>query len=99
MESAPSFRNTRLSSKILSKPPTSAFFRKSSGAIRRYRSISSAFECVMKGRAAAPPARVCKIGVSNSKKSRRCIASRIARITATRCRAIWRASGRTMRST
>ena len=70
VESAPSLRKLRLISKTRSMPPTTARLRNSSGAIRRYRSMSNAFMCVTNGRAAAPPGCVCSIGVSISTKPR-----------------------------
>ena len=50
----------------LRKSSHKQFFQKSSGAMRRYKSRSSALWCVMNGFAAAPPAWLCKIGVSTS---------------------------------
>ena len=52
---SPSLRNTRPISKTCSKPPTTRRFRYSSGAMRRYRSMSRALWWVTNGLAAAPP--------------------------------------------
>src|SRR5205823_200483 len=74
----PSFLKLRLISNTFSSPPTTRRLRYSSGAILRYRSMSSALWCVLKGRAAAPPGIGCIIGVSTSRKPRATKNSRIA---------------------
>ncbi len=67
---SPSLRNTRPISKTFSKPPTTSRLRYSSGAMRRYRSMSRALWWVTNGRAAAPPGIGWKTGVSTSTKPR-----------------------------
>ena len=63
----PSFLKLRLISNTRSTPPTTRRLRYSSGAMRRYRSMSSALWCVLNGRATAPPGIGCIIGVSTSR--------------------------------
>ena len=63
----PSFLKLRLISKTRSSPPTTSRLRKSSGAMRRYKSISNAWWWVLNGRATAPPGIGCIIGVSTSR--------------------------------
>src|SRR5262249_42600039 len=62
----PSLRKLRLISYTRSSPPTTNLFRNSSGAMRKKRSMSSALWWVTNGRAAAPPAMACIMGVSTS---------------------------------
>ena len=68
----PRFETPGTARRPCSNPPTTQRFKNSSGAMRRYRSMSSALEWVTNGRAAAPPASFCSIGVSTSRKPRRC---------------------------
>ena len=68
MRSIPSFLNTFPNSNTFSKPPITSRFRYNSGAILKYISIPIALWWVKKGRAIAPPALGCSVGVSTSKK-------------------------------
>ena len=61
--------------------------------------MSSALWCVMNGRAAAPPATACIIGVSTSTKPRSTRKRRSAAIVAKRISKTRRASSLAMRST
>src|SRR5712671_4287170 len=62
----PSLRKLRLISYTRSRPPTTNRFKYSSGAMRKYKSISRVLWWVTNGFAAAPPASGCIIGVSTS---------------------------------
>ena len=73
----PSLRKMRPISNTRSNPPTSRRFSRSSVAMRRKKSTSSALWCVLKGRAAAPPAVFSNTGVSTSIN---CCASRNRRM-------------------
>ncbi len=67
--------------------------------MRRYSSVSKAFECVMNGRAEAPPCCTCSIGgVSTSRKPWLVKVWRRLALTAARARTVLRAWSRTMRS-
>ena len=94
----PSLRKLRLISNTRSMPPTTNRFRYSSGAMRRYSLMSSALWWVMNGRARAPPAIGCIIGVSTSRKPRVVRNSRIADTVRLRVSKVFRTSGFTARS-
>ena len=98
IEETPSFRKFRLISNTRSKPPTTRRFRYSSGAMRRKRSTSSALWWVTKGRAAAPPAMGCIIGVSTSTYPRSSRKRRMADTIALRRTKVRRTSGLATRS-
>ena len=95
----PSLRKIRAISKTRSNPPTTSRLRYSSGAMRRYRSMSSALWCVVNGLAAAPPGIGWKIGVSTSRKSRSSRQRRVSDMMRLRCLKARRASSVTHRST
>ena len=94
----PSFLKLRLISNTRAMPPTVSRFRYSSGAMRRYSFMSSALWCVENGRARAPPAIGCIIGVSTSRKPRASKKRRIAETVRLRISNTRRESGLTTRS-
>ena len=94
----PSLRKLRLISKTRSTPPTVSRFRYSSGAMRRKSVMSSVLWCVTNGRASAPPASGCIIGVSTSRNPRASRNRRIPATTLARTSNTRRESGLTMRS-
>jgi hypothetical protein len=67
--------------------------------MRRKRSMSRVLWWVTKGRAAAPPATTCIIGVSTSTNPRASMKRRISAIIRLRARKVRRTSGFAMRST
>ena len=92
VESAPSLRNTRLSSKTFSKPPTTQRLRNNPGDPQA-ESASRALECVTNGRL-PHPGQCLQHRRLDSRKPRRSRPLRTARTTAIRWRATVRACGR-----
>ena len=62
-------------------------FKKSSGATRRRRGVSSAWQNVSNGRASAPPEDAAKIGVSTSRKS---CSPKTRRMVCSTCARVWK---------
>ena len=99
LRSIPSLRKFFPISYTPSNPPTMSLFRYSSVAILMYMSWFRALKCVMNGRADAPPAMLCSVGVSTSVYPASSSTRRSVRSTVARCRNVSFTPSFTTRST